>query len=82
MKVSAMDALKAVSIGQTNDQTGLRNLCVIRIPTEIKRITAEWLALHAGLTVEDIYPKAFDHPHLESFAKDHGRNAPYPPEPK
>ena len=82
MKVTTQEDLKAVADGTTTDQAALRNVCVIRIPNEIKRAAAEWLALHAGLTVEDIYPTAFDHPHLEAFAKDHGRTAPYPPEPR
>lgn len=82
MKVTSKDDLQRVADGTTTEQTGLRNVCVIRIPAEIKRATAEWLALHAGLSVEDIYPTAFDHPHLEAFAKDHGRAAPYPPEPR
>ena len=82
MKVTTKDDLKAVAAGTTTDQSALRNVCVIRIPTEIKRAAAEWLALHAGLTVEDIYPTAFDHPHLEAFAKDHGRASPFPPEPR
>jgi FRG domain len=82
MKVSSRSDIQEVVDGTAPDQKALRNVCVIRIPAEIKRATAEWLALHAGLTVEDIYPTAFDHPHLEAFAKDHNRSAPYPPEPR
>lgn len=57
----------------------LKDVCVFRVQGELKFSLRELLAARAGLSRGIIYPTAFDRPHLEQFAANHGRNSGVPP---
>jgi hypothetical protein len=53
-------------------------VCVFRVQGGLKPGLRTFLSSRAGLTRETIYPSAFDRPHLEQFAVNHGRRSKIP----
>jgi hypothetical protein len=80
LAASTQAALKTV-IDKSGSQSRLSQVCAIRIPNEIKPLLARWLE-NLGFNTDDIYPTAFDHPHLGALARDHSRTAKWRPEPR
>ena len=55
------------------------DVCVFRVQGSLKATLADLLAKRSGLSRSVIYPAAFDRPHLEQFAANHGRGSGVPP---
>jgi hypothetical protein len=55
-----------------------RRVCVFRVQGKLKAGLRAFLSTRAGLTRDTIYPSAFDRPHLEQFAVNHGRSSKIP----
>jgi hypothetical protein len=59
-------------------RTHVDGICVFRVQGNLKAGLRAFLSSRAGLTRETIYPSAFDRPHLEQFAVNHGRGSEIP----
>lgn len=51
------------------------DVAVFRIASQFKTAIRSWLEDRSGLTSDFVYPTAWHQPHLDSFARSHGRRA-------
>ncbi len=78
MTVTSKTAVKYRMNRKNPGRSDVKKVCVFRVQDNLKEGLRSFLSTRAGLTRDAIYPSAFDRPHLEQFAANHGRSSRIP----
>jgi FRG domain len=78
LTITSKEALESRMARIKAGRRDVERVCVFRVKGSVKEGLRDFLSSRAGLTRDAIYPSAFDRPHLEQFAVNHGRSSKIP----